>query len=166
MAAHKRKSEEKRVTIEKRKTGTAKPKPTENQCPREEKSTKKPTKNTKISTKNRFRPLSGAPGRSGSLLDRAGTLLGRSPEAKWKRLGGQAGRLGRHVGHRGRQVGSPRRSKRRPGPAQSPLRTRAQSRTAFVSIFRCFSYALVERPNLNFRQPVQCCVHFLSLIHI
>ena len=92
----------------------------------------------KKSTKNQFRPLLGAPGRSGSLLDRAGTRLGRSPEAKWRRLGSQAGRLGRHVGHRGHQVGSPRRSKRRPGSAQSPLRTRALSRTAFVSIFRRF----------------------------
>ena len=80
----------------------------------------------------------GAPGRSGSPLDRARTLSGRSPEAKWRRLGSQAGRLGRHVGHRGHQVGSPRRSKRRPGPAQRPLRTRALSRTAFEAIFRRF----------------------------
>ena len=90
------------------------------------------------STKNRFRPLLGAPGRSGSLLDRVGMRSGRSPDAKWSRLGGQAGRLGCHVGHRGRQVGSPRRSERRPGTAQSPLRTRAQTRTVFVSIFRRF----------------------------
>ena len=64
--------------------------------------------------------------------------LGTVSESQMEALGSQASRLGRHVGHRGRQVGSPRRSKRRPGPAQSPPRTGALSRTAFVSIYRRF----------------------------
>ena len=108
------------------------------------------------STKYRFRPPLGAPGRSKSLRCRAGTRSGRPPRAKLGRLGRQVGRLGRHVGRHGRQVGSPGLVKRRSKAIFERVRKLQRRSYRFFVVF----VTIVESPNLNFRQPVQCFVHF------
>ena len=114
------------------------------------------TKNDGKWTKNWFRPSLGAPGRSGSRQGRAETRSGRPPDGKLGRLGRQVGRLGRHVGRLGRQVGSPGLVKRRSKAIFERVRKLERRSYRFFVVF----VTIVESPNLNFRQPVQCFVHF------
>ncbi len=124
--------------------------------PERRKIDEKSTKNGQKSTKNRFRSPLGAPGRSKSLRCRAGTRSGRPPRAKLGRLGRQVGRLGHHVGCLGRQVGSPGLVKRRSKAIFERVRKLERRSYRFFVVF----VTIVESPNLNFRQPVQCFVHF------
>ena len=141
-----------------KKFGTARPKPTENQPRREEKSRKKPTKTRKKRRKigfGRFWALRVVPGRSWIAPERSRDGLRRPNGGAW----GPSWPFGPPCWPPWAPSWQPKTLQTAPGARPEPSANACAVSNSVRLDFSSFCYAMVERPNLNFRQPVQCFVH-------